>query len=33
MYYDYSYNHLDWFTMESEHFMVHFQEEMIEARR
>ena len=26
IYYDYSYNHLDWFTMESEHFMVHFQE-------
>ena len=26
MYYDYSHNHLDWFTMESEHFMVHFQE-------
>ena len=26
MYYDYSYNHLDWYTMESEHFMVHFQE-------
>lgn len=26
MYYDYSYNHLDWYTVESEHFMVHFQE-------
>ena len=26
MYYDYSYNHLDWYTIESEHFMVHFQE-------
>ena len=26
MYYDYSYNHLDWFTIESQHFMVHFQE-------
>jgi len=26
MYYDYSYNHLDWYTMESEHFLVHFQE-------
>lgn len=26
MYYDYSYNHLDWFTVESEHFLVHFQD-------
>ncbi len=25
-FYDYSYNHLEWYTIESEHFMVHFQE-------
>lgn len=25
-FYDYSYNHLQWYTIESEHFMVHFQE-------
>lgn len=25
-FYDYPQNHLDWFTIESEHFMVHFQE-------
>jgi len=25
-YYDYSYNHLEWFTIESDHFMIHFQE-------
>ncbi len=24
-YYDYSYNHIDWYTVESDHFMVHFQ--------
>lgn len=26
LYYDYSYNHLEWFTVESDHFLVHFQE-------
>jgi Tol biopolymer transport system component len=25
-FYDYSYNHLEWYTIESDHFMVHFQE-------
>lgn len=25
-YYDYSFNHLEWYTVESDHFMVHFQE-------
>jgi Tol biopolymer transport system component len=25
-FYDYSYNHLQWYTIESDHFMVHFQE-------
>jgi len=25
-YYDYSYNHLQWYTIESEHFLVHYQE-------
>lgn len=26
LYYDYSHNHLEWFTVESEHFLIHFQE-------
>jgi len=26
VYYDYSYNHLEWFTVESEYFLIHFQE-------
>ncbi|MEP1150851.1 MAG: hypothetical protein ABJH08_03890 [Balneola sp.] len=26
LYYDYSYNHLEWFTIESDHFLIHFQE-------
>ena len=26
LYYDYSHNHLEWFTIESEHFLIHFQE-------
>lgn len=25
-YYDYPYNHLEWYTIESDHFLVHFQE-------
>ncbi|MBO6572341.1 MAG: PD40 domain-containing protein [Balneola sp.] len=26
LYYDYSHNHLEWFTIEGEHFLIHFQE-------
>jgi len=26
LYYDYSHNHLEWFTIESDHFLIHFQE-------
>ncbi|HCT53500.1 MAG TPA: hypothetical protein DF712_13685, partial [Balneola sp.] len=26
LYYDYSHNHLEWFTIESEHFLIHFQD-------
>ena len=26
LFYDYSHNHLEWFTIESEHFLIHFQE-------
>ncbi|MEO9884781.1 MAG: hypothetical protein ABJR05_13360 [Balneola sp.] len=26
LYYEYSFNHLEWFTVESDHFLIHFQE-------